>query len=409
MLQSLRKYKKFSNWYIKHFNQQACKMTEEIISEWDKKRYIPKPGEPDLPPQLSELADKSADEVMKELNRLPLFMTELDETDGEGGENTNLEALKSLVYEGEPDEIATNFKNQGNECYKAKQYTTAVGYYTKGLEIDCGVDSINCALYLNRAACNLELKNYRKCIEDCKSVLLIDEKNIKACYRSGKAFFSVERFEEAKQILQYGLTLDADNKSLKDTYQQVVDKEEKIAAAKLKKQREEEEKQLKQVLLVNAIKLRHLEILKSARPAELLEDAKIRLEDAMDHESQLIFPAMILYPTTDEFDYVAEISELSTPADILKVVLDRPKEWFENPKHENFTLKKLQCYMETVSGGLVKVGKNVAINNALMSDKPKAPLFDNGLRLYVVPKPDSEEWLSKWNKDVALAKRQNLK
>ncbi|CUM47103.1 uncharacterized protein AC631_04838 [Debaryomyces fabryi] len=384
-------------------------MTEEKISEWDTKRYIPKPGEPDLPPQLSELADKSADEVMKELNRLPLFMTELDETDGEGGENTNLEALKSLVYEGDPDEIATNFKNQGNDCYKAKQYTTAVGYYTKGLEIDCGVDSINSALYLNRAACNLELKNYRKCIDDCKNVLLLDEKNVKACYRSGKAFFCVERFEEAKQILQYGLTIDADNKSLKDTYQQVVDKEEKIAAAKLKKQKEEEEKQLKQVLLVNAIKLRHIEILKSARPAELLEDAKIRLEDAMDHESQLIFPAMILYPTTDEFDYVAEISELSTPTDILKVVLNRPKEWFEDPKHENFTLKKLQCYMETVSGGLVKVGKNVAINNVLMSDKPKAPLFDNGLRLYVVPKSDSEEWLSKWNKDVALTKRQSLK
>ena len=65
--------------------------------------------------------------------------------------------------------------------------------------------------------------------------------------------------------------------------------------------------------------------------------------------------------------------------------------------------------METVSGGLVKVGKNVAVNNALMSDKPKAPLFDNALRLYVIPKSDSEEWLSKWNKDVALAKRQILK
>lgn len=381
-------------------------MTDEYISEWDKRRYIPKPGEPELPPQLSELTNKSADDVMKELNRLPFFMTEIDETDGEGGENTNLEALKSLVYEGEPNEIATNFKNQGNDCYKAKQYKTAVDYYTKGLEVDCEVDSINTALYLNRAACNLELKNYRRCIEDCKSVLQVDEKNVKACYRSGKAFFFVDRYEEAKQILQYGLSIDPDNKSIKDTYQQVIEKEEKIAAAKLKKQREEEQKQMKQVLLVNAIKLRHIEIIKSSRPAELLENAKIRLEDEMDHESQLIFPAMVLYPTTDEFDYISEISELSTPTDILQVVLDRPKEWHEDPKHVNFTLKQLQCYMETLSGGLVKVGKKVAINNALMSDKPKAPLFDNGLRLYVIPKSDSEEWLSKWNKEVALLKRQ---
>ena len=40
-------------------------------------------------------------------------MTKLDETDGDGGENVNLEALKSLAYEGDPDEIASNFKNQG--------------------------------------------------------------------------------------------------------------------------------------------------------------------------------------------------------------------------------------------------------------------------------------------------------
>lgn len=47
-------------------------------------------------------------------------MTKLDETDGAGGENVELEALKALAYEGEPHEIAENFKKQGNELYKAK-------------------------------------------------------------------------------------------------------------------------------------------------------------------------------------------------------------------------------------------------------------------------------------------------
>ena len=61
----------------------------EPISEWDRLRYVPKPGEPALPPQLSEYTEKSTDDVIKELNRLPFFMTELDETDGEGGENAN--------------------------------------------------------------------------------------------------------------------------------------------------------------------------------------------------------------------------------------------------------------------------------------------------------------------------------
>jgi hypothetical protein len=41
----------------------------------------------DLPPAMAEVKSMGVDEVIKEMNRLPLFMTTLDETDGEGGEN----------------------------------------------------------------------------------------------------------------------------------------------------------------------------------------------------------------------------------------------------------------------------------------------------------------------------------
>lgn len=378
---------------------------DHLISEWDRRRYVPKPGEPALPPQISQFANKTTDEVMKELNRLPFFMTQLDETDGEGGENANLEALKSLAYEGEPDEIATNFKNQGNECYKFKQYKHAIEYYTKGLDVDCGVDKINSALYLNRAACNLELHNYRRCIEDCKKCLGIDEKNIKACFRSGKAFFLIDRFDEAIGVIEYGLTIDANNKDLLNLLQQVKTKQQKLEEIRIKKEREEEEARMKQEILENSIKLRHFEIIKTSNPAESLKSSKIRLEDPKDYESQLIFSAMILYPTTDEFDFIDEISELTTPLEILEMVLNRPREWFEDPKHKDFSVKKLECFMETESGGLIKVGKKIEINNALMNDKSKAPLFDNALRLYVVPKPDVPDWLSQWNKQAALAAR----
>lgn len=380
---------------------------DELISAWESKRYVPKPGEPALPQQLSDLVQKTPEEVMTELNRLPLFMSQLDETDGEGGENVGLEALKSLAYDGEPDEIATNFKNQGNDCFKFKQYKNAVEYYTQGLEVECKVDAINVALYVNRAACNLELKNYRRCIEDCKKALLIDEDNVKACYRAGRAFLAVERYDEAKQVLQYGLTKDPENKAIQETLRKVEEKEKQIEEKRLKKEREEHQERLRKELLTNAVKLRHFETVKTPRPADYLEDAKLRLEDPADYESQLIFPAVVLYPTTDEFDFVAEISELTTPLELLEMVLDRPQSWFEDPKHKNFTVKSLECYMETITGGLIKVGKKVPINKALMSDKAKAPLFDNALRLYVVPKQDSPEWLSKWNKEVALSKRQS--
>ena len=380
-------------------------MSEEGQSEWDKRRYIPKPGEPELPPQLSELANKSSDEVIGELNRLPFFMTKLDETDGGGGENTTLEALKSLAYEGEPHEIAENFKNQGNDCYRAKQYQNAIVYYTKGIDVGCEVDSINATLHVNRAACNMELKNYRRCIEDCKKVLLIDPKNIKASFRTGKSLYHIGRYEEARKVLEYGLQFDQSNKPLKDVLKLVVDKEHQIATAKEQKQKREEQQKMKKTILAGAIKMRDLMIIKSKNPMELLEETSVKLQDEADYQSQLIFPAIVLYPTIDEFDFVAEIGELSTPTEILEVVLDRPSSWFEDPKHKGFTLKNLDCYMETISGGLIKVGKNVAINEALMSTKAKAPLFDNAVRLYVVPKPESKAWLSTWDKQRALSKR----
>ena len=61
-------------------------------------------------------------------------MTKLDETDGDGGENVNLEALKSLAYEGDPDEIASNFKNQGNNCYKFKNTKMQLYFIRKVLK-----------------------------------------------------------------------------------------------------------------------------------------------------------------------------------------------------------------------------------------------------------------------------------
>jgi hypothetical protein len=94
-------------------------------------------GEPkltaDLPPAMAEIKKQSVDEVMAEMNRMPLFMTTLDETDGEGGENVALEAMKALAYDGTKTEVAENFRQQGNECARAKQWSDAREFYDKAI------------------------------------------------------------------------------------------------------------------------------------------------------------------------------------------------------------------------------------------------------------------------------------
>ncbi|OWB72168.1 hypothetical protein B5S31_g1874 [[Candida] boidinii] len=380
-------------------------ITDEQISGWISKRYQPKEGEPDLPPQLSEYTNKSTDEVIEELNRLPLFMTQLDEGDGEGGENLELEALKALAYEGEPDEIATNFKNQGNECYKEKKYKDAIEFYKKGLEIKCDVPEINGSLYLNRAACNLELKNYRRCINECKECLKIQPKNIKAFFRSAKAYFAIEKYDEAIQVLEYAVTIDNKNAAINTLLKTVKDKKRFLWETEQQKLKVEQQKEQIKQNLKAAIDARGMTILKTSKPSEIIKETELHLEDENDIESQLIFPAVIMYPTTDEFDFVAEISELTTPYELMELVLDRPDEYFEDPRHVNFKPKRLEAYMETESGGLIKVGKKVRINSALVSQSPKVPLFDNSLRIYFVPKAESADWINTWSKQNALEKR----
>ena len=135
-----------------------------------------------LPPGMQRAKEYSVDELLKEMNRVPLFMTSLDDTDGEGGENVELEALKALAYEGTRAEIAQNFREQGTELVRAeKRYSEAREFYTKALQalkapplppdpeqgppvvaIDDEAEarkerSIEEACLVNRALCNLEM------------------------------------------------------------------------------------------------------------------------------------------------------------------------------------------------------------------------------------------------------------
>jgi hypothetical protein len=132
-----------------------------------------------LPPMIG----KSAEDMATELNRIPLFMTHLDETDGEGGENIALEGLRALAYEGTRAEIAGNFRENGNECARGKQWKNAKTYYSQALaalkeprreakdenglkiEIDETLEdakekAIEEACFVNRALCNLELSKF---------------------------------------------------------------------------------------------------------------------------------------------------------------------------------------------------------------------------------------------------------
>jgi len=126
--------------------------------------------------ELPPVQQKTADELVAEMKKMPLFMTSMDDMDED---NDMLEAIKALVYEGTRAEVADNFRVQGNDCVKTKQWREARDSYTKALaalkgpqqappadaeivEIDEEAEekqerTLEEACCANRALCNLEM------------------------------------------------------------------------------------------------------------------------------------------------------------------------------------------------------------------------------------------------------------
>jgi hypothetical protein len=124
---------------------------------------------PALPPTMTE-PKQSVDELVAEMKKSPFFMTSLEDVGDE--ENPALDAIKALIYEGSRGEIASNFKEQGNEDARTKNWKDAKEQYTKGLtalkaprkeEDPTGEDedkkesNLRELLLVNRALCHLEL------------------------------------------------------------------------------------------------------------------------------------------------------------------------------------------------------------------------------------------------------------
>ncbi|VEU21266.1 DEKNAAC102132 [Brettanomyces naardenensis] len=372
------------------------------ITEIDEDSKDTMEGAPELPPGMSKFANMTSDEMLKELKKSPFFMDEYDPSQDEG-DNPQLEALKSLQSEGTPDERAEIFKERGNDLYRGKKYKEAAEAYTQGIEVECGTKYIEAALYTNRAACNLALKNYARCIRDCRQCLDRQPKNVKALFRCASAMFAISKYDDAEKVLEYAVSIDNKSTAVNSLLKKVVEKKRSLEEARERKEREAAEKKQREGTLQKALAAREVINIKTSLPADTPDGSKLHLEDANDVESQLIIPTMVVYPTTGEFDFVAEVSELSTPLQLAEIVMDRPDSYFEDDNHKNFRPKKLEAYLETISGGLIKIGKKVTFGKAFA--QAHAPLFDGLLRVYLVPKVEASSWVSKWDKRIALGKR----
>jgi tetratricopeptide (TPR) repeat protein len=415
---------------------------------------IPGSAMPDIMSMLPELsparqlnAGMTLDETVAELKKHPMFMTELDEA----GDNEELAALQALAYDGTPLENATNFKEQGNECFREKRWADAKEFYGKGVailaaeelrrakgekkkvqktaepvalnpeadnsantdleeapepkkgdfeEVDDDPAEVKAerslleTLYVNRAACHLELRNYRSCTLDCASALRLNPRNIKALYRSARALLAVGKIPEADDACARGLEIDSSNKPLLGLAQDIIKTAEADAARRKREEERLAKERRRETLLKTALQARNIRTRSTGKPPDM-EDAKIKLSpDELDPESALVFPTLLLYPCHLESDFIKAFNERESLDQHFGYVFPLP--W---DRAGEYSPAGVECYVETASGGLVKVGRKVPLLKVLSSGNVE--IVDELLKVFVVPKAKAEGWVKEWKEKKA--------
>lgn len=362
---------------------------EELPDDHDASSTIPA-----LPPSLAATRNQSTSDFLASLSKMPLFSSSTDEADPD-----QLAAFTALAYEGTPTEIATNFRLQGNDSFKAKSYRDAIKFYTQALTTPSlpPDDPIREICLVNRAAANLELKNYGSVLKDCSAAMKLNPGNIKAHYRATGALAALSRWEEAIEIANRGLELDPTNKPLKLLLTTAQTGHKAAEAKRQKEAQEQAELRRNQYALKSALRTLGVQTKRSPGKAPELEGHKISLID-VDGDTgvikKLLFPVIVLYPLHAQSDFVPTWREDETSEERLGgEVLSEPPPW---DSVKEYTWKGVDVFMETTTGGLVKVGKKVPLGEVLGGGKVE--VVDELVKLMVIPRGKRDGWIEEWKK-----------
>lgn len=357
--------------------------------------------------------------AVEEFLKTPLFMQDLP-TEEDLENNDTFQALQSLIYEGPAEEIALNFKNQGNDCFKAgaSQYQNAIIYYTKGLKEKNTDMDLKVTLLVNRAAVNLELGNYGRVLVDCAAALHINHKHPKAYYRCIKALDALRRYDEAIQCCELGLSCNPDNTSFINYYKVLQEKVESRNQTLEKLEKEKQLRQLKDQELKDAIEKKGYKIIEKQDTYKVDSDQDSVITNSEDDTDEnkiklfaqnqaiysqhgahtmkynkesdiMTFPVIFIYPEYNQSDLIDAFEENARFSNHFDVIFSEKAPWDVNNKYKADNLEIFtQVYSEDKKSlKLIRIGKQLTLNDVL---KLNNYYITNGLcYFYIMPENDA--------------------
>merc|ERR1719186_317513 len=119
----------------------------------------------------------------EQMQQHPFFNQEWKEGEELSPLMQGMQDLKYSPEENTKEELALNYKEDGNFNFKCKKYRFAVASYTEGLKAKSADKEINTQLLTNRAAAQFHIGNYRSSLRDCEAALGISASHMKAVLR----------------------------------------------------------------------------------------------------------------------------------------------------------------------------------------------------------------------------------
>jgi len=131
-----------------------------------------------------------------------------------------LEALQQLKYsedDNTPEELALNYKEDGNFHFKLKKYRIATACFSEAIRIATSDEKMNqnheliAQLYNNRAASQFHLENYRSCLLDCEKSIAYKSDYFKPIFKAIESSIKMRRWKKALAFCEKGEELQPTN------------------------------------------------------------------------------------------------------------------------------------------------------------------------------------------------------
>lgn len=256
-------------------------------------------------------------------------------------DNPDIAALQSLIYEGTPDEIAENFKDQGNECYNKgkKYYKNAIHFYTQGLQQEITDNDLKGQLYANRAAVQLQLGNNGHVVSDCLEALKYSS-SMKIYYRLVSGLIGAKKYDQAMKYADEGLSKYS-SKTLKRLKEKAIIEKSKADERESKKKQLKSEREGKELKTIETIKKKGIvmgEMLFNQMQIYLRE-----LEFTVDDAGYTHWPVLFIYEEYGQMDVISDFREDQTFGQHIEMMFPE-EEYPDWDKRQKYKAENLQIF-----------------------------------------------------------------